>query len=105
MKRVFVGILFFSIGVIAAEQSTGGGSISVGYVDLQKALQSVEAGRNAKSTLEKDVAAKRSELEKQQQALQKEAEQFEKKAAILNDSAKVAKQAELQKKYADFQRT
>jgi outer membrane protein len=79
-------------------------SFKVAYVDLQKALQSVEAGKTAKGQLEKDVAAKRADLEKQQAALQAEAEQFEKKAAILNDTAKAAKQAELQKKFADFQR-
>lgn len=79
-------------------------AFKVAYVDLQKALQTVDAGKTAKSDLEKEVAGKRASLEKQQAALQQEAEQFEKKSAILNDSAKQAKQQELQKKFADFQR-
>lgn len=76
-----------------------------GTVDLQKALQTVEAGKNAKSALEKEVMAKKSDLEKAQQAFQKEAEQFEKKAAILSESAKTQKQAELQKKYVEIQKS
>src|SRR4051794_23009318 len=93
--------------LLAAQWSFAAPSTSVakiGYVDLQKALQSVDAGKAAKSTLEKDVAAKKAELEKTQASLQAEAEQFEKKAAILNDAAKAKKQAELQKRFADFQK-
>jgi outer membrane protein len=82
----------------------GGGAFKIGYVDLQDALQSVDAGKKAKAQLEKDMTAKRSDLEKQQQNLQKEAEQFEKKAAIMNDGAKSAKQAELQKKFSELQK-
>lgn len=79
-------------------------NINVGYVDLQKALQTVDAGKKAKENLEKDVLAKKGELEQKQKDFQKEAEAFEKKAAIMNDSAKAGKQAELQKKYVELQK-
>ena len=79
-------------------------TLKIAYVDLAKALQSVDAGKTAKSALEKEVTQKRTDLEKQQQQLQSEAEQFEKKAAIMNESAKAAKQAELQKRFAEFQK-
>jgi len=77
----------------------------LGFVDLQKTLQTVEAGKTAKAALEKEVTSKRTGLEKQQQQLQKEAEEFEKKAALLNESAKTQKQQELQKKFAELQKT
>jgi len=99
MKWVLALLLVSRLG-LAADTA----AVKIAYVDLQKALQSVDAGKNAKSSLEKEVTAKRAELEKMQAALQKEAEQFEKKAAIMNDSTKAAKQAELQKKFADFQK-
>ena len=99
MKWVLALLLVSRLG-FAADSAT----LKIAYVDLQKALQSVDAGKNAKASLEKEVTAKRAELEKMQAALQKEAEQFEKKAAIMNDSTKAAKQAELQKKFADFQK-
>ena len=92
-------IVLFSSLAIAAEAP-----FKMAFVDLQKALQSVDAGRTAKGNLEKEVAAKRAELEKKQADLQTEAEQFDKKAAIMSDAAKSAKQAELQKKFAELQK-
>jgi outer membrane protein len=101
MKLVAVVILCTVFQIVWAAES----NLRVGYVDLQKALQTIEAGKTAKANLEKDVTSKRSLLEKQQQALQSEAEAFEKKAAIMNETAKVAKQAELQKKFAELQKS
>lgn len=99
-----LAIALISATVFSAEQPSGGAGFRVGYVDLQKALQTVEAGKNAKSSLEKEVTTKKAELEKNQAALQKEAEEFEKKVAIMNDSAKATRQAELQKKFVELQK-
>lgn len=99
-KVVGLFTVLVAYSVFAAEAAT----TNLGFVDLQKALQTVEAGKNAKSQLEKDVTSKKAELEKQQTTFQKEMEQFEKKAAIMNESAKAAKQAELQKKLVDLQK-
>src|SRR4051812_9162529 len=101
MKSFLLAAALSTVSAIGADTPT----LKVAYVDLQKALQQVDAGKTAKAQLEKDVSAKRAELEKAQAALQKEAEQFEKKAAILNDSAKAAKQQELQKKFMEFQKS
>lgn len=76
----------------------------LGLVDLQKALQNVEAGKSAKKSLEKEVTSKRGELERRQNELQKEAEGFEKKSALLNEAAKTKKQQELQKKFMELQK-
>lgn len=100
MKTSILLGLFFALGAVGAD-TTG---LRVAYVDLQKALQSVDAGKNAKANLEKEVNSKRAELEKAQANLQKEAEAFEKKAAIMNEATKAKTQAELQKKIADFQK-
>lgn len=95
--------LLVVVGVLVAF-SANAADMRVGYVDLQKALQSVDAGKRAKDKLEKAVAAKRAELEKRQKDLQKEAEAFEKKSAIMNEAARAKKQAELQRKLVEFQR-
>ncbi len=92
MVLVFTGNIFASDG------------FHLGLVDLQKALQNVEAGKNAKKSLEKEVTSKRGELEKRQNELQKEAESFEKKSALLNDANKTKKQQELQKKFMELQK-
>lgn len=98
MKLHFITLIGFVASTVWAAD------FKMGYVDLQKALQTTEAGKTAKTNLQKEFEKKKSEFEKQQKDLQKEAEQFEKKSAILNDSARAAKQAELQKKVMEFQR-
>lgn len=97
-------IMMFGLMCCLSSYVFANSGIRVAYVDLQKALQTVEAGKRAKSKLEKEVQKRKMQLEKQQAALQKEAEQFEKKVAILNQTARVKKQAELQKKLMEFQR-
>ncbi len=105
MKSILsVAIVSLFFVVSAAKAAPSATNLKIAYVDLQQALQNVDAGKKAKGQLEKDVAAKKAELEKEQGSLQKEAEEFEKKAAILNEAARGKKQAELQKKLVDFQR-
>ena len=96
---------FISLVVtLATATSFGAEGFRLGLVDLQKALQTVDAGRNAKKSLEKEVTIKREGLEKRQSELQKEAEGFEKKSALLNEAAKTKKQQELQKKFMELQK-
>lgn len=101
MKWTTLALTLSSFSLFAAD-ATG---FRVGFVDLQKALQTVDAGKTAKSDLEKKVTTKRTELEKAQAALQAEAEAFEKKAALLSDAEKQKKQVELQKKFAELQKS
>ncbi len=54
MKTSFLMLALFSLSAHAADAA-----LKVAYVDLQKALQTVDAGKTAKAQLEKDVAAKR----------------------------------------------
>lgn len=104
-KNITLGSVFFIFIAFSYSSFGENSAANLGYVDLQKALQTVEAGKSAKSQLEKEISTKKADLEKQQTAFQKEAEQFEKKAAILNESAKAAKQAELQKKLVELQKS
>jgi len=91
-------------GLARAADSLPASGFRVAYVDMQKALQTTESGKAAKASLDKELNSKRTEIEKMQKQLQTEAEQFEKKAAILNEGARVKQQADLQKKFADFQK-
>jgi outer membrane protein len=101
--KKFTGLVFLlSAGVSHAADATG--AFKIAYVDVQEALSTVEAGKQAKSQLDKEMTAKRASLEKQQAALQKETEDFDKKVAVMNEAARGAKQAELQKKIAEFQK-
>ncbi len=89
----------------SASAATEASSFKVAFVDLQDALQSVDAGKEAKKQLEKEMNAKRQLLEKTQANLQKETEEFDKKAAIMNETARAQKQQEIQKKIAEFQKS
>lgn len=99
MKRVLSFGALLVPSLLMAETAN-----KVGFVDLQRALLTVDAGKNAKSAFEKEVTTKKADLEKRQTSFQKEAEEFDKKAAILNDSAKQQKQVELQKKFVELQK-
>ncbi len=93
----------FSVSLVQA--AAEGGALNIGMVDLQFALQNVEAGKQAKSQLEKEMLAKKQLIEKTQASLQKEMEEADKNAAIMNEAARAKKNAELQKKIAAFQKT
>ncbi|NBX81691.1 OmpH family outer membrane protein [bacterium] len=95
-----ISLAVLLVGALAQAEA----GFKLGFVDLQKTLQTVEAGKTAKAALEKEVTAKRTGLEKQQQQLQKEAEEFEKKAGLMNEGAKTQKQQELQKKFSELQK-
>jgi len=76
----------------------------VGYVDMQKAIQSTSAGKKAKGELEAEFNKKKKELEKKEADLKKMGEDLEKKKSVLSEEALTKKQAEFQEemlKYRD----
>jgi outer membrane protein len=77
----------------------------IATVDMQKALQSVEAGKNAKAQLEKEFNAKKKELQTEEAALKKLTEEFKKQAMVLNDEARAKKQQDIQERIMKFQET
>lgn len=77
--------------------------VKIGIVDMPKALQSVEAGKKAKSQLEKEAAQKRKAIQDEDAALKKMAEEFKKQSLVMSDDARAKKQAELQERFAKFQ--
>lgn len=68
----------------------------VGYVDMQKAIQSTAAGKKAKAELEGEFNKKKKELEKKEADLKKMGEDLEKKKSVLSEDALGKKQAEFQ---------
>jgi outer membrane protein len=112
MKILLCLVLLSSFALASEERdpaseikAAGSSVLRVAYVDLQKALQTTDAGKNAKANLEKELTAKKADIEKKQAQIQEEMEKFEKQAAIMNETAKAQKQTELQKKIAEFQKS
>lgn len=86
MKHLLmIAILGFSFSAMA--------EVKIGYVDMQKAIQSTKAGKKARASLEKEFKAKEKQLKKKEEELKKMSEDLQKKAALLSESAR-KKQAE-----------
>jgi outer membrane protein len=75
----------------------------IGTVDMQKALQSVDAGKKAKAQLEKEFNVKKKELDNERSAIQKMGEEFKKQSLVMSDDARAKKQAEIQERAVKFQ--
>lgn len=80
-------------------------AMKIGTVDMQKALQTVEAGKKAKAQLEKEFNAKKGQLQSEEAAIKKMGEEFKKQSLVLNDESKAKKQGELQERIMKFQET
>ncbi len=77
----------------------------IGIVDMQRTLQTVEAGKKAKSQLEKEFNAKKKELQTEEAAIKKMGEEFKKQSLVLSDDARMKKQGEIQERIMKFQET
>ena len=75
----------------------------IGVMDMQKALQTVEAGKKAKSQLEKDFNTKKKMLQDEEGAIRKLTEEFKKQSLVMNDESKGKKQQEIQERIMKFQ--
>jgi len=77
--------------------------IKLAIVDMQKALESAEAGKTARSELEKDFAKKQKRVQEDEEELKKLNEDFQKQSLVMNEAARNKRQAELQKKLMEYQ--
>lgn len=101
MKKIGALIILLALLVAApvlAEQK-------IGFVDVQRAVMSVEDGKAVKKKLESFAKKKKGELEKAQDDLKAMKEELEKQASLLKDDVKRKKALEFQQKVAEFQET
>lgn len=94
-KLLAVILVFFNVAIVQAE-------VKVGFVDLQKAIQSTSAGKKAKAELEGEFNKRKKEFEKQDAELKKASEDLAKKKAVLTEEAFVKKQNDLQETMLKF---
>lgn len=100
MKR-FVGalltVLLLATPALAADNK-------IGYVDLQKALNTSEAGKAAKERISKKVKEYEGTIDTRQKEIKKLKEELEKQAMLLSEEARGAKERDYQQKVKEFQR-
>lgn len=84
------------MGMVSA--NAGAEEQKIGVVDMQTAIQSVEAGKNAKAQLEKEVTAKRNQIQGEEASFKKAVEEFKKQSLVMSDEARTKKERELQER-------
>lgn len=75
----------------------------IALVSLQKALNEVDEGKNAKAKLKKDFDAKKKQIDDMKTQLQTMSQDLDKQKMVLSQDALKSKTQELQTKYMDLQ--
>jgi len=101
-----VGILLLIIvgGLLAEEVYPQNINIKIGSVDIQKAVNDCNAGKEAKKGLTKEVEKFQVLIAQKQRELQEMKESLEKQGLMLNPETRAARENELQARLRDFQR-
>lgn len=91
---LFLAVCIFTVGAQANK---------IGVYDMQKAIQSTDAGKKAKKELEDEFNKKKAELQEGEKKLKTMKEDLEKKSMVMSDEVKQKKAMEFQEAYGKFQ--
>lgn len=98
---------FFLAGILAsciAATPVFAADVKLGYVDMQRALNSSEAGKEAKEQLAARVKKYQDEINVKQEEIKKLKEDLEKQGMLLSETARAAKEKDYQQRLKEFQR-
>jgi outer membrane protein len=79
--------------------------IKIGFIDLQRAITESSAGKQAKARFEAQVKKAEADLLKEKQELERLKSDFDKKGPLLKDEERRNLEADLQRRYVQYQRT
>jgi len=101
MRRL---MLVFALALTArASSAQGATATKIGYVDVQRAVQEVEEGKQARARLKSELDTKRANLDQKRANLEKMKADYDKQAPVLSEDAKRKKQEDLQKAFIEAQ--
>ena len=100
-NRSFV-VIFLSLFFLAT--SVGAAQVKVGYVDLQRALNNSQAGKDAKAKIAKKAKEYEAEFVQKRKEIKDLGENLKNQTALLSPEAKKEKEREYKQKVTDFQR-
>jgi outer membrane protein len=79
--------------------------MKIGYVDVQRAIQETEEGKNARNRLRGEFEQRKAAIDKKGADLEKMQQEYDKQQAVLSDDAKRKKQEEFQKLLIDARKS
>ncbi|MBI4618835.1 MAG: OmpH family outer membrane protein [Desulfobacterales bacterium] len=82
----------------------GADTLKIGYIDLQKALNTSDTGKEAQKILSEKAMKVQKSLEEKQERLKKMKDSIEKQGLILSEKARTGKEKEYQKELRDIER-
>ncbi|RNC68911.1 MAG: OmpH family outer membrane protein [Desulfuromonadales bacterium] len=103
MKRIVV-TAFIACTFALASAAFGAEGSKLGYIDMQKALNLSDAGKEAKEQLAAKVKKYQDEINAKQEELKKLKDDLEKQSVLLSEAARGAKEKDYQQKLKEFQR-
>ena len=106
MKRIFFTAVLLGCLTVGAAFAADAKAVvqKFGYVDMQRAINSSESGREAKEQLSSRLKKYQDEINSRQDELKRLKEELEKQGMLLSESARAAKEKDYQQKLKEFQR-
>ncbi len=101
MKRFILAALM--TGILTAGMAFGA-DLKMGYIDMQRAINTSEAGKEAKEQLAARLKKYQDEINGRQEDLKRLKDELEKQGMLLSESARAAKEKDYQQKLKEFQR-
>ena len=99
-KYVLAGILACCVAATPAFAADA----KLGYIDMQRALNTSEAGKEAKEQLAARVKKYQEEINTKQEEIKKLKDELEKQGMLLSETVRAAKEKDYQQRLKEFQR-
>ncbi|MBN2468585.1 MAG: OmpH family outer membrane protein [Deltaproteobacteria bacterium] len=103
-KRITVLIAFITLSLLTIAWAEPKGAIKLAFIDIQKALNTCEAGKNAAAKLQKELEQAQKKYEAQGEELKAEKETMERQANLLDEDVLRDRMRDFQSKYRDWER-
>lgn len=100
--RRFILAAVMAFGFAAASASAA--DVKIGYVDMQRALNNSESGKEAKEQLAARLKKYQDEINGKQEELKKLKDELEKQGMLLSETARASKEKDYQQRLKEFQR-
>ncbi len=98
---IIIGIILILGGWVGSALAA---ELKIGFVDIQKAINECNAGKEAKKAITKEVEKFQRLIVEKQRELQTMKESLDKQSPMLNPEARATKEKEYQTKLKEFQR-